>query len=167
MPRGRYSPSRQAGVTYLWMLFLVFLLGLGLGKAVEIQSLVSQRAKEADLLYIGTAYRDAIESYYLSALDGNRRYPASLDVLLKDPRYPATKRHLRKLYLDPITRTPFALVYSPEGGISGVRSTSEKTPIKQAGFASDDQGFQGAKKYQDWQFVYVGAAPVIVNGMRL
>ncbi|WP_228200684.1 hypothetical protein [Acinetobacter sp. BIGb0102] len=56
----------QQGITYLWMLFFVFLLGLGLGKSLEIFSLMDQRQKEQELLYVGKIYREAIRQYYLS-----------------------------------------------------------------------------------------------------
>lgn len=148
--------AHEKGITYLWMLFLVFLLGIGLGKAMEIQSLVSQRSKEADLLYVGGLYREAIKAYYLSTVDGIYRYPASLDVLLKDSRYPVPKRYIRKLYPDPVTGKPFELIHAPEGGIAGVRSSSIKQPIKKAGFSQEYEVFNAAVSYRDWVFRYEG-----------
>lgn len=146
----------QAGVTYLWMLFLVFLLGLGLGKTLEIQSIASQRAREAQLLYVGGQYRDAIRAYYLAAPDGLLRYPDRLDVLLKDPRFPGMRRYLRQLYLDPMTNKPFDLVMSAEGGISGVRSVSLIRPIKRSGFPSQFVNFENAPDFRSWAFTYQG-----------
>jgi hypothetical protein len=146
----------QGGVTYLWMLFLVFLLGLGLGKTLEIQSVASQRAREAQLLYVGGQYRDAIRAYYLAAPDGLARYPARLELLLKDSRFPGTKRHLRQLYLDPMTSKPFDVVMSLEGGIAGVRSLSLLRPIKRSGFSLQDGKFENAPDFRSWAFIYLG-----------
>ncbi len=154
---GRNSIRRhEKGIAYLWMLFLVFLLGIGLGKSVEIQSLAAQRSKEADLLYVGGIYKAAIKAYYIASVDGVHRYPDSMDVLLKDPRYPGVKRYLRKLYKDPVTNKPFELIYAAEGGVSGVRSSSSKLPLKQAGFSPEYEGLKSARSYHDWMFMYEG-----------
>ncbi|MFX8067538.1 hypothetical protein ABTK78_20860, partial [Acinetobacter baumannii] len=77
------------------MLFAVFLLSLGLGKAVEVYSTSMQREREAALLEVGAAYRQAIKDYYLSAPNGQHRYPAQLEDLLKDNRHLVTRRYLR------------------------------------------------------------------------
>lgn len=146
-------PDVQQGITYLWMLFFVFLLGLGLGKSLEVFSLMDQRQKEQELLYVGKIYQEAIRQYYLSGQEKNK-YPAHLDDLLKDSRYIVTRRYIRKLYLDPLTNKDFLPVFSAEGGICGVKSTSQKKPIRT--FFKEDQlqQFNDAKSYQQWEFKY-------------
>ena len=59
-PAGR----RNAGFTYLWILFLVALMGIGLTVAAEITATAAQRDKEKALLAIGRQFRTAISSYY-------------------------------------------------------------------------------------------------------
>lgn len=147
---------KQRGVTYLWMLFIVFLLGLGLGKALDVYSTSIQRQKEADLLYVGSLYREAIRQYYLSSPGSLKIYPASLSDLLKDPRSLATRRYLRQLYPDPVTGQPFTPLTAPQGGIWGVASRSGKKPLKEAGFDDIYFSFTQAGSYQGWQFVYEG-----------
>lgn len=147
---------KQRGVTYLWMLFIVFLLGLGLGKALDVYSTSIQRQKEADLLYVGGLYREAIRQYYLSSPGSLKIYPASLNDLLKDPRSLATRRYLRQLYPDPVTGQPFTPLTAPQGGIWGVASSSGKKPLKEAGFDDVYFSFTRAESYQGWKFVYEG-----------
>lgn len=150
--------ARQGGVVYLWLLFLVFLLSLGVGQVLEIYSTQAQRDREAELLYVGDLYRQAIRNYYLSSPGRQKKYPPTLELLLRDPRYLTPRRYLRRLYADPLTGQQFMTIPAPEGGIMGVYSTSTKAPRKQAGFNFLDAGFAQAKSYRDWQFIYLGGS---------
>lgn len=152
------SVVRQRGVAYLWMLFLVFLLGLGLGKSLEVYSTSVQREREADFLYVGGLYRNAIKQFYLGSPGSLRKYPASLEDLLKDPRFPVPRRYLRQLYPDPLTGKEFVAIPAPEGGIWGVRSMSTKRPWRVLGVGETNivPVVNGGGTYQDWQFVYQG-----------
>ena len=73
----------------------------------------------------------------LSPVSGLQRYPATLEDLLRDGRVPGIKRHLRKIFVDPMTgKTEWGLI--KEGGrIIGVHSLSANKPLKQGGFAGD------------------------------
>jgi type II secretory pathway pseudopilin PulG len=148
--------SGQRGFTYLTVLFMVAILSGGLALVGEVWHTSAAREKEAELLFVGHQYRKAIERYYLTG--PQRQYPRELTELLKDPRRPGTERYLRKLYPDPVTGQPFALVKAPDGGILGVHSTSEDKPFKTGGFKVRDAAFEGAGKYSDWKFVHT--APV-------
>lgn len=150
--------KRQRGIAYLWMLFLIFLLSLGLGKTLEVYSTASHREKEAELLYVGNLYREAIKQFYLSSPGSVKKYPTDLDDLLKDPRSLSTRRYLRQLYADPLTGSAFVPVMALEGGIGGVRSSADKKPLKEAGFDDVYSAFAGAQSYQQWLFVYAGGA---------
>jgi len=148
--------SREAGFTYLTVLFAVAFMGLGLALAGEVWQTTLARDREIELLYAGNQYRRAIERYYVS---GPRQFPGTLEDLLKDPRKPGTERYLRKLYFDPMTgKSEWGLVKSPQGGIMGVYSLSEDPPKKVAGFAFANREFEGAAKYSDWKFAYNPAA---------
>lgn len=158
--RGRRGPSQapcaQQGTGYLLMLLLVFLLSLGLGKALEIYSTTAQREREAELVHVGSLYRQAIRDYYLSAPDGLHRYPARLDDLLKDARHRVTRRYLRQLHADPMTSEAFTPLLAPDGGIWGVASTSPAKPLRMQPAAVMPSG--EALSYRDWHFVYAGGA---------
>ena len=141
------------GFTYLTVLFIVALMGAGYATVGEMWQTASTRDREAELLYVGNQYRRAIERFYLN---GPKRYPRSLEELLKDPRSPTTQRYLRKLYPDPLTGSAeWGLVKAPDGGIMGVHSRSEDVPLKKASFKVRDAGFEAAKTYADWKFIYV------------
>lgn len=148
--------KRQKGVAYLWMLFLVFLLGLGLGKTLDVYSAVVQRNNENELLYVGGLYMEAIRQYYTSSPGSVKKYPEKLEDLLKDRRHLTTRRYIRKLYDDPITGTPFLPLISPEGGIWGVVSASNKRPLKRSGFSEPFNSFVMAESYTDWRFIFEG-----------
>ena len=79
--------SQIKGITYLWALCLVFLLGLALGKSLEVYSTSLQRAKEEELIFVGETYRKALEQYYRSSPGAVRELPQDLHDLLKDPRH--------------------------------------------------------------------------------
>ena len=146
----------QEGFTYLSLLIIVAVMGGGLAAFGELASHAAQREKEAELLFRGDQFRQAIGSYYRK----EQRYPLSLDDLLEDKRYPMPLRHLRRVYPDPITGgAEWGIVASPTGGIMGVHSLSEAAPIKSGNFAAKDAAFEGAARYADWQFVYRPPAP--------
>src|SRR5438093_8240525 len=56
--------ARQGGFTYIGLLIAIALMGLGLAAYGELYSHAAQRDKEAELLFVGTQFRDAIASYY-------------------------------------------------------------------------------------------------------
>ena len=158
---GRARPAgRAGGFTYLGVLFLVALMGLGLSGAGQLWSISSQRAKEKELLWVGQQYARALKAYY-DRSPGAKRYPQQLDELLEDRRFPTTVRHLRQLYRDPLTNSDnWGLVKTPDGRISGVYSQAPGTPIKQANFPLAWEGFEGMQTYDNWRFV---ADPALRN----
>lgn len=159
---------KEKGFSYLVLLFAVAIAAAGLAGTGIVWHTANQREKEVELLYIGNQIRNAIASYYVRTPGNLRRYPASLEELVKDPRFPATVRHLRKLYRDPMTGTiEWGLIAAPGGGIMGVYSTSGAAPLKRANFDAPNRVFEDRTKslgetmtYKDWQFAYVAAAPV-------
>ncbi|MND21832.1 hypothetical protein D3C80_122040 [compost metagenome] len=143
----------EQGFTYLGVLFLVMLMGMGLAGAGQLWSTASQRARERDLLWVGSQYAQALRSYY-RASNGVAQYPASLEELLEDNRYPQVVRHLRRLYPDPVTGShDWGLIRSFDGRIAGVYSQSEQRPLKQARFPAEWVEFEGMGSYADWHFV--------------
>lgn len=152
----RRGANADAGFTYLTILFVVAIMGLGLALAGEVWHTVALREKETELLHVGNQYRKAIQRYYLN---GPQQYPRALSDMLKDARKPGTERYLRRLYPDPVTGSEeWGIVKGPDGGIMGVHSLSEDKPLKVAGFRPVQQGFERAEKYSDWKFIFSPAA---------
>lgn len=159
--RRRHPSAQQSGFTYIGFLIFIAIAAVGLAAYGEVASHATQREKEAELLFRGNAYQAAIGSYYRK----EQRYPASLEALLEDKRYPMPVRHLRKLYADPMTGEPdWVLIDAPGGGVMGVRSRSEDAPVKTGNFRVKNQSFEAAQRYADWQFVH--SPPGLVQGVE-
>jgi type II secretory pathway pseudopilin PulG len=149
----------QGGFTYLVMLLAVAVIGLGLTATAEVWSVSNQRVKERELLFVGREIRNAIKSYAQATPGPVPRFPAKLDDLLQDNRYPGVKRHLRKLYRDPMTgAAEWGLIQAPGGGVQGVYSLSDAKPIKTSAFDYEDRALEGATSYQGWRFVHEPAS---------
>ena len=148
--------SRQRGLTYVAVLFIIALHGTVLGAVGRVWHTAQQREKERELLFVGDQFRRAIRAYAQSGPGLAGQLPRSLDDLIRDPRLPGIKRHLRKVFVDPMTGSmEWGLVRTPDGaGIVGVYSRSEVAPIKTANFQPDDREFEGAAKYSEWKFQY-------------
>ena len=164
MTRTLFRNSR--GFTYLALLAAIVIIGISMGSAARSWQNISLREKEEELIFRGNQYRLAIERYY-TALPGRRQYPETLEDLLKDSRTPTGRRHLRRQYKDPITGEDFVLIQDPlSKRIIGVRSSSEKKPLKQGNFPDEFKDFEGKTRYNEWLFATqpggVGQPPVPV-----
>lgn len=149
------APGSQRGFTYLAMLFAVAMVGVALSAAGVMWSTERQREREKELLFIGNQFRHAIADYYEHSPGTVKRYPRSLVDLLRDNRFLGIQRHLRQIYVDPMTGSDnWGLITAPEGGIMGVHSLSNARPVKQAGFSDRDADFERKETYSDWRFVY-------------
>jgi type II secretory pathway pseudopilin PulG len=154
----------QRGATYLGLLFAVALAGIALAGAGALWSLESRREKERELLFIGEEYRRAIASYYDKGPNGVKEYPQKLEDLLQDRRFPIPVHHLRRLYRDPMTNRRDWELLRVQGGISGVASRAAGKPLKVAGFAAQQDGFESAASYRSWQFTHGGSATGVLAG---
>jgi type II secretory pathway pseudopilin PulG len=148
---------REYGFTYIGVLIVVALIGVGLAVTGDVWRTTAQREKELELLFVGDEIRRAITQYYESTPGTGKQFPSSLESLLKDERYPTTRRYLRKIYRDPMTgKAEWGLIKGPGDSIMGVYSLSKQAPIKRANFPTDYASFGGAANYSDWQFAYGG-----------
>jgi len=153
--------SYNFGFTYIGILLTIVLLGATLAAVGSSWSLLHRRALEQELLYVGQAYRRAIESYYRITPNGVHQYPSSLEDLIDDERGAKVVRHLREMYVDPLTGSAnWTVISLPGGAIIGVASQSNKQPLKQANFGPWEAAFTDTKCFCDWQFVYL---PQLVN----
>jgi type II secretory pathway pseudopilin PulG len=147
--------GKQTGFTLIAGLLTVAAMGAGLAAIAGFASHAMQREKEAELLFVGNQYREAIGRYYDATPGGGKRYPQKLEHLLEDNRYPMPRRHLRKLYPDPLTgKAEWGLMEAPDGGIMGVHSLSTGTPLKQGEFGNTDRTFNQAPTYGEWRFFH-------------
>lgn len=145
---------RARGYAYLFVLMTVALMGVGLSVAAEVYWVSARRDQEKELLFIGRQFRDAIGGYYEASPGGQRQYPDSLEVLLKDKRMPGTRRYLRKIYIDPLTGKAEWGVVRVAGRIVGVHSLSREAVIKVGNFGLSEAAFEGKGKYTEWVFTY-------------
>lgn len=147
----------QTGFSYIMVLVAVVVVGILAEAATLLTSRMTQADREQELLFRGLAYKKAVESYYRAG----GSYPRALDDLLKDPRTPGVRRHIRALYPDPFARgdkKEWTVIRAPGGGIAGVASASTDEPLKKANFPTGLERFEGAKSYSDWIFEFNPAA---------
>ena len=142
----------QRGFTYLGLLFAIAFLGLLTASAGEVWKSSAQREREEDLLFVGREFAQAIASYHAATPGATKQFPLRLKDLVEDRRGPIMLRHLRKVYVDPMTgRADWGLIKAGEA-IVGVHSMSEGKPRRRANFGEGEDGFAGAETYRDWRF---------------
>ncbi|MDW3682865.1 type II secretion system protein [Cupriavidus sp. CV2] len=149
-------PTRRArGFGYIGLVLMVAVIGVAAAATLRLGAVAQRRAAEEELLAIGTEFRDAFISYANATPPGQPRTPPSLQALLKDPRYPTPRRHLRKLYVDPLTgEDGWGTIQAVPGpGIMGVYSMSNGKPIKIGNFDLRFQDFEGKTTYREWKFM--------------
>ena len=153
--KSRGQQFAQRGFTYIGVLLFLAVFGALSVGVVSAGANAGQRAAEEELLWVGTQYRNAIRSYYEAGV-GGRRFALTLPELLRDPRIPGVRRHLRRIYPDPLTGSEdWGIVQAPGGGIMGVYSKSTARPIKADVFPVEYAGFVNKEKFSDWAFAYV------------
>lgn len=153
MRRGESRRSEQRGFTYVVVLVAIALLGVGTAILGPVWATELRRAKEQELMRVGHAIQRAIGSYYELSPGTVKQFPARLEDLLADDRFVTVRRHLRMLYVDPMTgAADWRPITSADGRIIGVASQSPRTALS-AGPAADHRG--GLRPYSDWKFIYV------------
>jgi type II secretory pathway pseudopilin PulG len=148
---------RAGGFAYLSLIILVAIIGIASAASLQVGGLLGRRAAEEELLDIGAEFRTALIGYAAATPAGQMTMPQSLQDLVKDPRYPNLRRHLRKVYVDPITGADaWGTLTAPSAagvGIIGVYSLSTARPIKIGNFDDPFKQFQDKRTYQDWKFM--------------
>ena len=154
---GMGTRRRQTGFAYILLLVSIAVIGIVASSSLSVGALVSRRDAEQNLLTVGKEFEQALRGYAGELAAGinapNARGPRTLEELLKDPRAPAVKRHLRQIYADPLTgKAEWGLVKDPAGFIVGVYSLSEGKPIKRTEFDGSQAHFEAATSYSEWIF---------------
>lgn len=109
----RMRNGKQHGFTYLSLIILVAILGLVSAASIKLGALLQRSAAERELLAIGAEYADALESYAKATPPGQSPLPPSFKELLRDSRFPNVRRHLRRVYVDPLTgKAEWGIVYA-------------------------------------------------------
>lgn len=158
--RGR--ARREGGFTYLGLIILVTVIGLVGAATLKIDSLLRRASAEQELLEAGAAFGEALRTYAEATPKGQPAQPPSLKELLKDPRFPGVRRHLRKIFVDPLTgKAEWGIVWANPGdrkGVLAVYSLSKAKPLKQAHFDARFPGFENKQHVSDWKFAATGQA---------
>jgi type II secretory pathway pseudopilin PulG len=146
---------RQQGFTYLSLVILLAIMGLVGAAALKVDALLARAAAEQELLEAGAAFSAALDSYAAATPQGKPPQPPTLQDLLKDTRFPGVKRHLRKIFVDPISgKAEWGITYlGDKVGVIGVYSLSQAQPLKLANFDARFQNFENKTHYAEWKFV--------------
>ena len=150
----------QRGFTYVGLIVLVAIIGLVGAATLKIESLMRRAEAEEELLETGAEFTRALRSYAAATPRGQPTQPPSLKELLRDPRFPEPRRHLRKIYIDPITgKAEWGILYlADKAGVIGVYSLSESAPLKVANFDYRFQNFENREHISEWAFTMTGQA---------
>lgn len=143
----------EDGFTYLLLLIAIATISAVAALSLQHGRSLAQRDKEAELLYVGGEFRSALQSFSAATPAGERARPRSLDQLVRDDRGAVVRRHLRRVFVDPLTgTTDWGVVRDSSGDIAGVFSLASGAPIKQERFDPPFESFRLAKAYSDWIF---------------
>ena len=155
--RGRHV-GRDGGFTYLSVIIVVAIIGLVAAASLKLGATVQRSRAEQQLLVIGGAFSDALQSYADATPAGQPPQPPSLKELLRDPRFPTPRRHLRKIFVDPMTgKADWGIVYlGGTTGVMAVYSLSDARPVKIGNFPARFQSLAGKRKISEWRFVASG-----------
>lgn len=160
---GHGGPTNARGFAYVLLLLGIAILSVGAAAALQLGAQAGRRDAERALLAVGAEFERALYSYAGVALPVGAvnaqtgalvaRGPRTLDELLKDPRVPGVRRHLRQIYADPMTgQAQWGTVLDPAGFIIGVYSLAGGQPVKQYGFEARHAHFEAAPSYAKWVF---------------
>lgn len=152
--------TKQEGYSLVVVMIAIIIMGIVAESAITLDSYRIKKSKEAELLFRGQAYQNAILSYVNAGSPLQRNYPKRLKDLLSDPRF-AHRRHIRYLYSDPMiaiidkdreAKDHWRILRDEKGGIVGIASKNMGKPLKKAFFPKSLVHFAEAKQYSDWVF---------------
>ena len=159
------ATRRSGGFTYIGLVVLLAILGLVAAAGMKTGALMQRAAAEQELLEIGAAFSEALRSYAAATPKGQPPQPPNLDALLKDPRFPGVRRHLRRIFVDPITgKAAWGLVTNGDKTwITGVYSLSDAKPLKVGNFDMRFVNFDNKERISDWKFTAAGQGVLIAG----
>jgi len=161
------SAARGRGFTYLGVLFIISVLGLTAAMASVVWSTAQRRENERQLVFAGRQFQAAIERYAQRSQAAPLRYPRQLEDLLRDPRALNVVRDLRQIYDDPMTGDKqWGLIKLTDGGIVGVHSLSDHSPLR-GNFSATDDSHASGETYRDWRFIAESAGDLLAPASGL
>jgi type II secretory pathway pseudopilin PulG len=132
-PHGPRAPTacgprhRQAGFSYLLLLFSLVLAGLAAAHTGQHWVQAGQRAREAELAWRAQQITQALALYAQHTPVGHAAWPLALDELLADHRHQPPARWLRQAFADPFTaQADWLLQRDADGRIRGLASRSRQ-----------------------------------------
>ena len=145
--------KRQTGMIYIALLLAIALIGGLSAVGLNVAQTLQQRGAETELLAIGLEFRNALQSYAEATPNGLPNTPAALEELLRDPRHPGIKRHLRRIYYDPFTgKAEWGVIRGPDQRILGIHSLSNTPTLKRENFPTELAALSGSLHHADWIF---------------
>jgi type II secretory pathway pseudopilin PulG len=157
--RGR---RQQSGVVLLALLLTIGIGAVAAMAAAESFASARQRENEEELLFIGMQFQNALQSYYAKSPGLGKTMPSTLEQLLQDDRFPNPVRHLRRIYVDPMTGKAEWGIKRLNNRIAGVYSLSTKAPLKRVNFPERFALLEGKDSYADWVFSVQLAKTLVV-----
>jgi len=149
----------QGGFSYLVLLLWLAIMGAILAALGPSWALESRREREQELVFRAQEYRRAIDAYAepvnVNGCATVRELPLQLEDLLEDRRCGLIRHHLRRLYLDPITRSPNWGLVKEYGRIRSVYSLSPQELVRHV---------EGAHSYRQWVLVGYGGVFTVQTG---
>jgi len=160
LPTNTATPTlRSGGFALLAALLAVVAVSMAAAVAISHARTEIRREKEAQLLWVGNQYRQAIRSYQtVVPPNGKAQYPQKLEDLLDDRRFPQPVRHLRRFYVDPFSGKADWVPVMEGDRIVGVHSASNLQPIRSTNLGLGNSTLTAVRAYADWQFLASDAA---------
>ncbi len=144
--------SKQGGMAMVVVNIVLLIAALSLLVVAQNAKQDRQRSKEQELMFVGMEFTRALESYAKPVDAAGIQFPNDLKDLLLDTRGGVERRHLRRIYDDPMTGKAAWGFVRNQSGIVGVYSMSQLLPLRKAGFAPAQDNFKNAKGYHQWIF---------------
>jgi type II secretory pathway pseudopilin PulG len=168
MPNGERrsgpAPARCRGYTYVLLLFVMAIAAAGLGALGEHWLIAAQREREAELLFRGAEYGQALAAYRDATPPGQPAAPERLEDLLEDARTHPPGHLLRRLYTDPFSGQPdWDLKRNPQGRIEGLSSRSRHRALRHVGVPLAPDAEASAPTVGDWLFLPPAAGPTAAS----
>ncbi len=157
--------ARSGGFTYIGLIVLLAILGLVAAAGMKSGALMQRAAAEEELLEIGAAFSEALRSYAAATPQGQPPQPPNLQALLKDPRFPGVRRHLRRIFVDPVTgKAEWGMVtIGDKTLVTGVYSLSAARPLKVGNFDARFVNFDNKERLSDWKFTATGQGITVLG----
>jgi type II secretory pathway pseudopilin PulG len=154
----------QQGFGYIAALLMLALLALGSAMSLKLGVSFQRRAAETALLETGADFARALGRYRRATPPGFDTAPRSLQELLWDSRSPGVRRHLRQIWVDPLTgQRDWGFVRDPQtDAILAIYSLSKGQPLQQTGFEPRFVGFDHQRSYRGWRF-----GPITEEGVAM